>query len=248
MGGYYEDPDLYDATASGVAGDVAFYRDLALASAGPVVELGVGTGRIAIPVALPDVEVIGIDLAPGMLEVARRRAVEAGVADRVRLIEGDMRTFEVLSPVPLVTIPFRAFLHNLTVADQEATLAAAYRALVPGGRLALNVFNPDLALIARRMAAGSREEPFGRAGRIRARHAYDPPAQVVASRLRWRDADGRTRHATLTLRYVVRAEMDQLLSRAGFEVEALYGDCEYGAFEETSTEMVWVARRWASGS
>ena len=242
-GGYYDHPDLYDATASGVRGDIAFYRDLAVASGGPVIELGVGTGRIAIPTAVAGVQVIGIDLSPAMLAVARRRAADAGVEARLRLVEGDMRTFAVARPAPLVTIPFRAFLHNLTVEDQQATLDAAYGALAPGGRLALNVFNPDLGLITRWMGKGPRYvEPVDAAGRVEGHHDYEPTSQRVTTRLRWREG-GRTRRAAYTVRYAFRTEMQALLEGAGFAIEALYGDCERGAFAETSTELVWIARR-----
>ena len=242
--GYYEDAAFYDATARGVPGDIEFYRDLGRSSGGPVVELGVGTGRIAIPTAQTGVEVTGIDLAPAMLEVARRRAEEAGVGERLHLLEGDMRTFTVSTPVPLVTIPFRTFLHNLSEDDQHATLRAARRALRPGGRLALNVFNPDLARIARWMGKGPRyEEPFDAAGRVAAHHDYRPEGHLVTSRLRWRDEAGRVRRATLTLRYVFREEMAGLLAEAGFEVETLHGDFQGAAFREASPEMVWIARR-----
>ncbi|MSQ30894.1 MAG: class I SAM-dependent methyltransferase [Dehalococcoidia bacterium] len=181
-GDYYDDHDLYDATARGVPGDVAFYRDLAVASGGPVVELGVGTGRIAIPIAAAGIAVIGIDLSPAMLAVARRRAAAAGVEARLHLDEGDMRTFTVARPVPLVAIPFRAFLHNLTVEDQRATLDAAYRALAPGGRLVLNVFNPDLALITVWRGRSRRARvPLDADGRVEAHHDYAADAPAVTS-------------------------------------------------------------------
>ena len=243
MNDYYERaPELYDETARGIPGDVAFYRDLAVASGGPVVELGVGTGRIAIPTAA-GVEVIGIDLAPEMLAVAHARAEAAGVASRLRLVRGDMRTFTVAAPVPLVTIPFRAFLHNLDDADQIATLRACHRALRPGGRLAFNVFNPDLSIIERWAGKSARhDEPFDATGRVEAHHDCQPDAWIVTSRLRWREG-GRARRGTLTLRYVTRAEGEALLDAAGFQVKALYGDCLGTPFGEHSTELVWVARR-----
>ena len=236
-------PTLYDETVRGVPGDVEFYRDLAVASHGPVVELGVGTGRIAIPTTAAGIEVIGIDLAPEMLDVARVRATAAGVTSTLRLVEGDMRTFTVEAPVPLVTIPFRSFLHNLEDADQAATLRACHRALLPGGRLALNVFNPDASIIERWAAKpAAHHEPFDAAGRIEAHHDFRAEARTVTSRLRWREG-GVTRRGTLTLRYVTRQEMETLLETAGFEVEALTGDCLGTPFGEHSTEQVWVARR-----
>lgn len=246
MNDYYQHaPELYDETARGIPGDVEFYRDLAVASGGPVVELGVGTGRIAIPTAAAGVEVIGIDVVPEMLAVGRARAEAAGVSPRLRFVEGDMRTFSLDVPVPLVTIPFRAFLHNLEDEDQLATLRACHRALQPGGRLALNVFNPDLSIATRWAAKSARHyEPFDAAGRIEAHHDFDVaiPRRTVTSKLRWREG-GAVRQGTLTLRYVTREEMEALFSVTGFEVESLAGDCLGAPFGEHSTELVWVARR-----
>lgn len=194
MNDYYRlAPEVYGATTRGIPGDVAFYRDLAVASGGPVVELGAGTGRIAVPIAEAGVEVIGIDAAPEMLEVARRHAETAGVAERVRLVVGDMRTFTLDEPVPLVVIPHRTFLHNLDEADQLATLQACQRALRLGGRLALNVFNPSPALLER---TARRSQPYGRGDRVAPEHEVGD--RIVTSRLTWRE-EGVTRRASLTL-------------------------------------------------
>ncbi len=240
---YRQAPGLYDETARGIPGDVEFYRDLAVASGGPVIELGVGTGRIAIPTAQAGAKVIGIDLVPEMLAVAQARATAAGVASRVHLVEGDMRTFTVDQPVPLVTIPFRAFLHNIEDADQSATLRACHRALQPGGCLALNVFNPDLGLIQRWIGKSARHyEPFDAEGRVEAHHDYRSAARIVTSTLRWREG-GAARRGTLTLRYVSRDEMESLLTATGFRVESLAGDCQGTPFEEGAPELVWVARK-----
>src|SRR5918997_657714 len=83
--------EIYDAWSRSVTEDVSFYVEEALASGGPVVELGVGTGRIAVPVALAGVRVIGVDSSSGMLEVCRRHAEAAGVAHWIDLREGDLR-------------------------------------------------------------------------------------------------------------------------------------------------------------
>lgn len=243
---YYRDwADVYEEHSRGVPGDVDFYVGLARQAEGLVVELGVGTGRIAVPSAIAGAHVFGIDLAPTMLAIARRHAEEAGVADRLELVEGDMRTFTVREPAALVTIPFRAFLHNLTVEDQLSTLGACRRALRPGGRLALNVFQPDPLLIARARSRSPRTwEPWGGAdSMIRARHTYDLAEQVVTTQLRRRGQHGRWVDSSVTLRWVHRFEMEHLFARAGLEVEALHGDFAGGPFADGSREMVWIARR-----
>jgi ubiquinone/menaquinone biosynthesis C-methylase UbiE len=92
-----------------------------------VLELGVGTGRIALPIAAAGIEVVGVDLSAGMLAVARERAELAGV--ELDLHQGDMRSPPVDGEFPLVLIPFRSLLHMETDDDRRAVL----RASVPNG-------------------------------------------------------------------------------------------------------------------
>src|ERR671933_2808930 len=101
--------ELYDPWSASVVEDVAFYLEEARRSGGPVVELGVGTGRIAVPIAADGIRVIGVDSSEGMLEVCRRHAELAGVELDLRL--GDLREPPVDEQVPLVICPFRSFLH-----------------------------------------------------------------------------------------------------------------------------------------
>jgi len=219
--GRYQDPEVarrYDEEdAPRDQGDVDFYLALAreAAAAGqPVLELAVGTGRVAVAVAKAGVEVVGLDLSPAMLAVARRKA--AGL--NLTLVEGDMADFELGRRFGLVYIPFRSFLLLTSVEQQRSCLACVRRHLEPGGRFALNFFNPDLPLAQ----AGSRPRPDA--------------GQRAMSRI----------YGHLRLRHVSRQEMEQLLRLSGFEVEALYGGFRGEPFDDTSTEMVWVARRPAS--
>src|SRR5205823_5162163 len=87
--------------ASGGAG-VPFYVKRATAVTGPVVELGAGTGRIAIPIAGAGQDVIGVDISGAMLTEAARRAATEDVADKISFMEADMRTFVADPPVELV--------------------------------------------------------------------------------------------------------------------------------------------------
>ncbi|HXR12980.1 MAG TPA: class I SAM-dependent methyltransferase, partial [Gaiellaceae bacterium] len=111
MSSYDPIAELYDAWSTGVVEDISFYVDEALASGGPVVELGVGTGRIAIPTAAAGVHVVGVDSSAGMLAVCAEQARAAGVAERLDLRLGDLRSPPVPERVSLVTCPFRAYLH-----------------------------------------------------------------------------------------------------------------------------------------
>ena len=135
--------ELYDPWSRSVTEDVGFYVAEARKAGGTIVELGVGTGRIAVPVASAGVPVIGVDSSAGMLEVCRRRADAAGVARLLDLRQGDLRDPPVTERVRLVTSPFRALLHAENDADRRAALAAAHRLLVPGGRFVFDVFAPS---------------------------------------------------------------------------------------------------------
>ena len=129
MSAYDRIARLYDPWSVSVVEDVSFYIERARRSGGPVVELGVGTGRIAIPLAADGVEVIGVDSSEGMLAVARERAALAGVEVDLRF--GDLRDPPVEGPVPLVLAPFRSLLHMETGADRTAAVRAVHQLLPP---------------------------------------------------------------------------------------------------------------------
>jgi ubiquinone/menaquinone biosynthesis C-methylase UbiE len=126
--------------------DIPFYVELARQAAErgeAVLELGCGTGRVTIPMAQVGADVTGLDSSPAMLDIARAKAQQAGVA--VTWVEGDMANFELGRMFGLVTIPFRSFLHLVTDEEHRECLAAIHRHLVPGGQVALNFYVPSSA-------------------------------------------------------------------------------------------------------
>ena len=147
----------YDAWCRSVLEDIPFYVDLAVQSDGPVLELGVGSGRVAVPTALAGIPVVGVDTSPAMLELARRRAEPHAV--NLRLIEADMRSLPELGRFGLVTIPFRALLHLSSDAERRAVLSAARERLRPEGLLAFDVFHPDAEDIAETHGRWLEREP-----------------------------------------------------------------------------------------
>ena len=132
---------LYDPWSRSVTEDVDFYVAQARKAGGPVVELGIGTGRIAVPIAKAGARVIGIDDSESMLALCRRRAEEAGVSDLVELRLGDLRRPPVLERVRLVTCPFRALLHLGSDGERLEALRAVYLLLEPGGRFVFDMKN-----------------------------------------------------------------------------------------------------------
>jgi SAM-dependent methyltransferase len=124
------------------AADVPFYVGLAREADGPLVELAVGTGRVAIPVAqATGRRVTGIDPSPGMLAQARMRAVEEGV--ELDLREGDRRELEIEEPASLIYCPARSLLHLPRWADRRRCFERVAASLRPNGRFAWNAFAFD---------------------------------------------------------------------------------------------------------
>jgi SAM-dependent methyltransferase len=222
---------VYDAWASDMTEDVPFYVELAGEADGPVVELAVGNGRVAIPVALETGKrVIGIDSSPAMLAQARVRAEQAG-AD-LELREGDMRDFAPDEPAALVYSPFRSLLHLPTWHDKRQVFERVAAGLRPGGRFAWNVFCFDHTIAAR--LDGTTQDQHG----VEHTLTYSPAdnrVDITAA------LPGGTN--TISLWWATKSEWEGLIDVAGLEVEALYGWFDRRPFDEESREFVWVTRR-----
>ena len=223
---------IYDPWSVSVREDVDLYVEEALASGGPVVELGVGTGRIAVPTAKAGVRVIGIDQSEGMLEVARAYAEREGVAGLLDLRVGDLREPPVSERVPLVTVPFRSMLHLAGDADRGRALAAAAGLLEPGGRLVFDVFAPSDEDIAETDGLWLEREPG-----IFERADWDARGRTLSLSVRGREAA-----ATFELHWLSPAEWNALIEDAGFEVEALYGWFDRRPWEG-GEDQIWICRR-----
>jgi SAM-dependent methyltransferase len=223
---------LYDPWSASVVEDISFYVDEALAAKGPVVELGVGTGRIAIPTAMAGVPVIGVDSSAGMLEVCGRRGREAGIDGLLDLRLGDLRRPPVDERVDLVTCPFRAFLHLRDDDERLEALRAAHSLLVPGGRLVFDVFAPSRDDIDETHGRWIEREP-----EIFERADWDLRERTLTLSVR-----GPQGESSMTLWWLEPPRWHSLLAEAGFDVEACYGWFDrrpYAGGEDT----VWVARR-----
>jgi SAM-dependent methyltransferase len=217
----------YEEWSEHMTEDVPFYVELAREADGPLVELGVGNGRVAIPVAQATGRaVIGIDSSPSMLEQARRHALEAGVVLDLR--EGDMRDLALDEPAALIYCPFRALLHLATWADRRRTFERVAASLRPGGRFAWNAFAFDHR-VAARLDGQRQEQPVPHSVRY----------AVAENRIDLTLEDG----ATSSLWWATKNEWLGLLDVAGLELEGLFGGFDREPFGDESGEYVFIARR-----
>jgi SAM-dependent methyltransferase len=223
---------IYDPWSASVREDVEFYVEEALGSGGPVVELAVGTGRIAVPIAKAGLEVIGVDQSPEMLAVARGYAEREGVENLVDLRVGDLREPPVAERVPLVTIPFRSLLHMPDDEERGRALRAAATLLEPGGRLVFDVFAPSNEDIEETDGLWLEREPG-----IFERADWDPRERTLVLSVR-----GREHAASLQLQWLSAPEWNALIEDAGFEVEALHGWFDRRPWEG-GEDQIWVCRR-----
>ena len=203
MSVYDEIARLYDPWSRSVVEDVAFYVDEAVRSGGPVLELGVGTARIAIPIAAEGIQVVGVDLSEGMLAVARERADLAAVA--VDLRHGDMRDPPVEGVFPLIVIPFRTPVPPSPDTSHAAALRTVGRLLAPGGRFVFDVFTPGAKDIADTHARWVEREPG-----IWERADWDEDTRTLILRVRGRDAE-----SEMSLAWLSVPEWKELLRHEG---------------------------------
>lgn len=236
--------------------DVAFFVEAAKESGGPVLEVGCGTGRILVPTAQAGIGIVGLDLSSHMLKVCRERlqGEPEEVRSRVRLVQADMRDFELSQTFQLVTIPFRPFQHLTTVEDQLACLKSIHHHLAKGGKLVLDIFNPMVKSLTRDNLGeevGDEPEfttPDGRRVIRRSKTvSRDLFNQVIHVELIYYVTypDGRQErlvHA-FPMRYLFRFEAEHLLVRSGFEVEQVYADYDKSLFgSKYPGELIFVAK------
>ena len=218
--------ERYEQWSAAMTADIAFYVELAREADGPLVELAVGSGRVAVPVAkATGRRVLGIDTSPGMLAQAGANAAAAGV--ELDLREGDMRELSLDEPAGLIYCPFRALLHLHTWADRRRTFERVAASLRPAGRFAWNAFAFDHQV----------------ASRLDGQHMDEPVPHTIGyavgdNRVDITLDDG----GTSSLWWATKNEWLGLLDVAGLEVESLHGGFAGEPFTADSREYVFVAR------
>lgn len=242
--------EIYDRTVSDWPDEMKFYESMA-SPASSVLEIACGTGRVCLRLAEANRHIFGLDASPHMIEIARTKgrsvaSAEFGLAD--------MRSFQLGRTFDLVIVPGHSFQFMLGIEDQISCLHAIRAHLAPGARLAVHVDHQDLAwlgglptdALGALDAPSDVQLPDGRRFRIAKRWSYQRATQTasVLTRFQQLDAEGSVIDSAtrrpVQLHCFFRNEMELLWQRAGFEVQALYGDFSRTELGNASSEMVWL--------
>ncbi|MBX3183445.1 MAG: class I SAM-dependent methyltransferase [Polyangiaceae bacterium] len=258
------DPALYELTHRGNPGDVEFYSR-ACEGARSVLELGTGYGRIALGLAAAGYEVVGLELDPGLLELARAAKaaqleaagaeVKVGAAtvsetDSLEFVLGDMRQFELGRRFDRVIIPHSGLYCLLEPGEVASCLRAARAHLCPGGLLVLDGYAADdfheeslpedvpddqLEPITEIEAQGTRYTVFEQS-------RWDRDSQRIDATYLYREEpSGREVRYLLPQRYLLRRELEALLDAAGFSVSLVRGSFSGDAYDEDAEHLIVIA-------
>lgn len=242
----YDDPEIYDFENRQFEPEGPFYLDLARWIGGPALELGCGSGRVALPLAQEGIDLTGLDVAPGMLALARCKAADLPI----HWVEADMRDFHLPTRFRLIYMAGGSFHHMLHRVDQEALLARVHEHLHPQG-----VFTFDTIIPRPGMLRNVREEePWhtyqdaqGREIRLSGTAEYNPLLQIKheTAYRRWTEAGGGDvlKRARLALRYVFPQELEALLHYNGFTVVDRFGNWDRSAPMAESTTLILVCAK-----
>jgi len=251
MNNYDQIARFYDIEHSGLKPDLLMYENFARRCGSPVLELGCGTGRVALHLARAGFEITGLDNSPVMLKIARQKLARAGLSEKARLLEADLADFALERRFALATLAVNTFMHFCSIADQLRVLTAARRHLEPGGLLVIDLPRATFLLLAKE------GEPFTlnqtltdpESGRTIFKMTIvepDPSAQTQRLTLAYDETDAtgivRRTSASFRLYYFFPHEMELLLDKAGFIVEGIYGTYDLGPYEDEGERMIFVAR------
>lgn len=242
----YSNADIYDLQYESYRDDVPFYVRLATDEAGPVLELGSGTGRLTEALLNAGQPVTGVELSAAMLDRAKER-----LAERATLLHGDIRNLAATGLEPgsfrLCLAPFNVLMHLFTLDDQDACLRGVRELLEPGGMLALDLYLPRLGQTDVLRVVKEWSHVAGDGGQVLLLQEHDPLRQLVSSHYQidslTPDGFVRRRQVSLQQRYYQPFELERALRAAGFGQIRLYGGFDRSRLEADSSQLVVTCRR-----
>ncbi len=259
-GGYEDQPfvaEFYDAMYDDMPRrDIEFFIDYSRKAGGKTLEIGCGTGRVLVPTAAADCNIVGLDLSPYMLKKCEEKLAlqPVEIQLRTRLIQGDMTRFYLNEQFPLITLPFRPFQHLVSIAEQKACLDCINRHLLPDGLLVFDVFHPfiprlvdpkylmEITVKSDLKISGGRTLTFTNRTKAFHRESQYNDVELI---FYVKNPDGTEERLvqSFPMRYFYRYEVVHLLELCGFEIVEFYGDFDRSEFTPESAEMIFVARK-----
>lgn len=251
---------LFDRFAAFYDGDYRDYDDdldalleLAAECGDPILELGCGTGRVMVPIAQAGQRIVGVDISPGLLNVARAKLDRSHVGARAILAQGDLRTCDLAEKdFSLAICTSNTLMHFVTPADQLAVLRNAHRHMRTGGMLFIDLFNPDIPRLLEvnglmELADQWRDEDAAAQVIKWSVRSVDLAAQLQETLFIYEQVfdDGRVRKTPcpFTVRYLWRNEGELMISAAGFTVEDVWGDFDGSPYSGASDHLIFLARK-----
>ena len=250
----YNRPYGYDIENEDVVEDITFWLDAARKHrAIRILELACGTGRLAIPLAQAGFLVTGLDISEGMLERCSLKLSkkEEDARKNLTLHLGDMRDFDFDQAFDLIFIGFNSVNHLLTIQEQLNTFRCVYKHLGKGGRFMVDVYSPNLTLLAAssdsEIEVGPERERYtsGFGDRVRRHNSrkYFPEDQLWSVHERGDSKPIDEHRTTDSIHVYFPRELHLLYMHSGFEVEEVYGDYSFGKFVASSPRMIFVGRK-----
>lgn len=244
---------IWAATAGSTAANRAFYLEAyRSAPPGPVVELGVGDGRLILEAARSGRPMIGVEGSASMLEVCRARAEADGLADAVQFLHADFTQFSLVEPAVLITMPYHTMPHLLDIETKRAALQRIHDNLRPGGQFLYDDFHITPEVVARMREVqlrASYRDADGHEVLFWVTSLVDEQQQRIRA-VTWEDTldeQGvlvRRQYRPLSFSWLGVEQSERLLQDVGFEIVASWGDFDRTPFEErTASEQVWLVRR-----
>ena len=236
---------FYDLDDGRLTDDIPLYLGFARKTGGPVLDLGVGSARLALPLARAGYDVVGIDISPAMLAIGRERVAAAGLHDRIQLIQADFIIPPLAPSFALIYCGYNAFLHLIEGAEQLQALENWRALLSSDGLLVIDVENPQLEALTRLPEELELEEVLVEAESQRVVRKYtaawaDLPDQVLYLRRMYETDTGRW-EASFRVRLLFQRELALLLACAGFGHLRFYGDYDLTPWEPDSPRLIAVA-------
>lgn len=240
-------PPLYHAHHCDYNADLPFWLDLARKQGSPILELGCGTGRVLLPLAMAGFTLYGLDLDPGMLGICRQE-VPPSIAANVHTIQANISSFKIETRFPLILLPCNTF-STLAPLSRKSALACVYQHLSPEGLFAVSVPNPEILSQVEPSDHTEIEMSFPHPKTLNpVQVSYDLKRTDDTVSLDWHYdhllPDGRVDRVTISTSHWLTTTAEYLkdFTQTGYTLEAIYGDFDYSPHSHNAPNLIILAK------